>query len=644
MKSLSIGVLIVLCLCASEIFAQGRKHVLVISAYHPAFPSFYKQNQGIRDSLKAQGFDEKNMDLDYEYMDSKRFNTEENLLNFSRSLAFKVSKLDYRYDVVMVADDNALDFALNQKYTLFNDIPIIFLGINNVKKAAMLEVDPQITGVVEKISIRETFNVIQAVHGSQITLQVVVDGTPTGQNNLRSVFDSQVASNQLALEILDLTQMSYEQLAEHLIDNKGNAVLLLSGYRDAKGATKSFYQMVSYVSERSASPVYHFWRHGVGDGLFGGKVISHYEQGRIAAKITAGLLSGKSVQDFPVIAESPNVNIFDYDQLNIFGISEALLPSDTQWINKPLSLKESNPIIFWSISSLILAGILIIFGLMWFIWLRKRVIDRLEDSYEKKSHLLTQAHSDLVHSEKMAALGRLVAGIAHEVNTPLGVSVTTTTHLQGLFSTLDNAYKSGELTRSQMELLLNEFSESGTILLHSVNSAARLISNFKQVAVDQSSEECREICLADYINAVVLSLKPKIKTKDVSVTVAGSREIALNTYPGALSQVVTNLIINSLVHGFEYKTNGCEIEIKVFEEKDGARVVYRDNGAGISAEIIKRVFEPFYTTKMGQGGSGLGLNIVYNLVMSKLEGQVTCDALNGDGAQFTFTLANIEKV
>jgi len=626
-----------------EVYASERQRVLVISSYHPAFPTFYRQNLGVRQGLSEQGFDGKSMDLDYEFMDSKRFFDEENLGNFSASLSYKISQLTHPYDVVLVADDNALDFALEHRNDLFAQTPVIFFGVNNVNKALLLDTDPQVTGVVEAISIDETFELIKHIHTRDIDLQVVVDGTPSGQSNLKSLTAHQIGNDLFNIESLDLSKMTYQQLSESLSANEGNAVIMLSGYKDVSGESKDFYQLASFVATHSASPVYHFWRHGIGEGLFGGKVVSHHEQGRIAGVMAGEVLSGRKVADLPVISKSPNVFMFDYALLDQYNIPESAIPVNTHWMNKPPTFKESNPQMYWLTMAALLIAVMVIVGLLWVIWIRRRVSRRLEQAYQKKNSELEKTYSDLLQSEKMAALGRLVAGVAHEINTPVGVGVTTTTHLQALFDDLEKEYSSGGLSKRKMESFIDDCKEGSEILMSSLSGAARLISSFKQVAVDQSNEKCREINLSEYLDAVVTSLKPKLKLKNVEVHMLVCDDIMLRTYPGAVSQVMTNLILNSLIHGFEGRPDNNQIIIKATKTETGVDITCQDNGIGMDEATCDKVFDPFFTTKLGQGGSGLGLNIVYNLVRNKLKGDVTCESKPGKGTTFVLSITQLSE-
>lgn len=251
---------------------------------------------------------------------------------------------------------------------------------------------------------------------------------------------------------------------------------------------------------------------------------------------------------------------------------------------------------------------------------------------------LNETQLQLVQSEKMAALGGLVAGVAHEINTPVGVGVTAISHLQMKLDEYRERYEADHMTRDDFESMLNAADEASSIIHNNLDRAAELIRSFKQVAVDQTSNDIRTFDLREYLDEIQQSLKPKLKAGNHSVNIECSSDIQMNTTPGALSQVVTNLIMNSIIHGFDDRQDG-KISIKISEkEADWIRIDYADNGKGISQENVQKIFEPFYTTRRGQGGSGLGMHIVYNLVVQTLGGQIECHSIEGEGVVFQLDL------
>lgn len=253
---------------------------------------------------------------------------------------------------------------------------------------------------------------------------------------------------------------------------------------------------------------------------------------------------------------------------------------------------------------------------------------------------LKQTQDHLVQSEKMAALAGLVAGVAHEINTPLGISVTAASHLDMKLDSYQDKYTKGELTKADFEAMLKTAKESTNILQSNLKRASELIRSFKQIAVDQSSEKPRLFNLADYVDEIINSLHPHFKSGHISVHNNTSPALKINSYPGAISQIITNLIINSIVHGFDECKEG-EINIEFKLNDDLVTLHYSDNGKGIDEENLKKVFEPFFTTKREHGGSGLGMNIIYNIVTQTLGGNIDVESKTGQGVHFTMTFPQL---
>lgn len=236
---------------------------------------------------------------------------------------------------------------------------------------------------------------------------------------------------------------------------------------------------------------------------------------------------------------------------------------------------------------------------------------------------LTLAKDQLVQSEKMASLGQLVAGVAHEVNTPLGICVTSISALKEKVLDLSRSVEKENLTKSQLTGTLNLLVEYQEIIERSLNKAVELIRGFKSVAVEQHTDPELNINLAQHVNDVVNTVKTLFKRKSYEINVSVDKDLNLVTYPSAWNQILTNFMTNSHIHGFEDRDKGV-INISFAQSNGFLTLHYSDDGKGLSSDIKKRIFDPFVTTKRGQGGSGLGMNIVYNLVNAKLGGTIKC--------------------
>ncbi|MBW1893440.1 MAG: PAS domain S-box protein [Deltaproteobacteria bacterium] len=258
---------------------------------------------------------------------------------------------------------------------------------------------------------------------------------------------------------------------------------------------------------------------------------------------------------------------------------------------------------------------------------------------QKSLEILKQTQDHLVESEKMVSLGGLVAGVAHEINTPLGVGLTASSFLADKAKEYEKLFLSGALKRSDLEKLIKITKESSTILLTNLDRAAELVRSFKQVAVDQSEVEHRTFNLKQYMDDLLVSLRPNFRQNRHSVNVQCPDDLEVDSYPGVFSQVVTNLLMNSLQHGFDNIDDG-EISIDINTNKNSGELCidYRDNGKGMSKEAERKVFEPFFTTRRGQGGTGLGMHIVYNLVTQALGGKIVCKSSLGKGTLFSINV------
>lgn len=240
----------------------------------------------------------------------------------------------------------------------------------------------------------------------------------------------------------------------------------------------------------------------------------------------------------------------------------------------------------------------------------------------------------LIQSEKMAALGGLVAGVAHEINTPVGVGVTAASHLKQITEQFRKLCTTGAPRRKDMTDYLEDMTEAADILLKNLERASQLIKSFKQVSVDQASETRRTFKARQYLSEVLLSMNPRLKKTWHEIRVDCDDNIEIDGYPGAFAQIITNLVMNSLVHAFEPDSVGM-IDISIHKQADNIHLTYSDNGRGIPAEHLPKIFDPFFTTKRGCGGTGLGLSVVYNIVVQNFGGTIACTSEAGQGTTFS---------
>lgn len=257
---------------------------------------------------------------------------------------------------------------------------------------------------------------------------------------------------------------------------------------------------------------------------------------------------------------------------------------------------------------------------------------------ENSLDTLQKAQEQMVQSEKMAALGNLVSGVAHEVNTPLGNALTGASIILKESQNLTHQAQEGTLKKSTLEHGLKVLNETALLMNRSLNQAADLIRSFKRISVDQSAEYIREFNLYEYLQEILLTFHNKLKKVPVNVTLTGDHDLSIKSYPGLYAQIISNFIQNSLIHAFDEKINSPKVSIDFQVKNEELILTYTDNGLGMNEAIKKVAFEPFTTTKRNTGGSGLGLNIIYNLITHKLKGTITVESQPMKGTKFTITV------
>lgn len=251
---------------------------------------------------------------------------------------------------------------------------------------------------------------------------------------------------------------------------------------------------------------------------------------------------------------------------------------------------------------------------------------------------LKQAQSQLIEAEKMASLGGLVAGVAHEVNTPVGLSLTGISHFEYMVQALKKKFEAGELEEDEFIRFIQESEELGKTIHSSLERAANLINSFKQVAVDQSHEQIRCFDIVEYLHETMTSLSGMTRRSKVSFHIQPEQPyIELTNYAGYWAQIVTNLVQNTLIHAYEPKQEG---QVSMVLKQEGTQFIFQfiDDGKGMDENTVSKVFEPFFTTNRKNGGSGLGMSVIYNIVTQKMKGTVTVKSRLGEGSVFTISV------
>ncbi len=266
---------------------------------------------------------------------------------------------------------------------------------------------------------------------------------------------------------------------------------------------------------------------------------------------------------------------------------------------------------------------------------------KAKEAAETALRNLRETQVSLIEAEKLAALGRLVAGVAHEVNNPVGISLTVASALERKAANFAAEVSRGSLRRSSLNDFLETSRDASSQLVANLNRAAELITSFKQVAADRNYSDKRPFDLADLTEQVVMSLRPGLRKHNLTLTVDCQPDLILNSYPGPYGQVLTNLFLNAVAHAFPDGRPGA-IDIRAREcGKDNVEIIFSDDGCGMSLDVRRRAFDPFFTTRRDQGGTGLGLHIVYNIVTNRLGGRLDLDSEPGGGTRIQIVLPRV---
>ncbi|MBL3582475.1 ATP-binding protein [Oleidesulfovibrio alaskensis] len=725
---------------------------LLVSSYHPGFPTFFDQIAGLRSQLDAAG-----VLLDVEFMDSKRFAPEKVSPRFKNMLKRKLAVLP-PYDIVFCADDNALQFMLEHGRELFPLTPCIFMGINNVGLAVSLRQDELFTGVVESVSVTQTLALVRQLFPQMTGVAVLVDGTPSGQGDLKTVLAAERDFPELSFSVISLQDMSWDAFGAALEKvPPTSAALLLSAYVDAAGERRTFESSLDFIAAHLRVPLLHLWEHGIGEGVLGGRVVSHHEQGRLAGMLGLRVMRGESAAVVPVVrGDAANRYIFDFRQLEKFGVRLSRLPEGSEIRYRSSTVWERNR---WGIIIAVLVVLLQALVILMLHTSRRRLRDSEEElrlwgvvfrhagwgialgvgdddrltlvnpryaemhgytveemqgmsvlelypqrewaalksqraraladgrAEQESVHLRKDGSSFpawvdisvvrgssggvtyrvvnvqdiservrtqelLVETEKMMSVGGLAAGMAHEINNPLGIVLQSVQNMQrrldpSLEANAREAAACGvNLENVQTYMERRSIMRSLEHIREAGLRAAEIVRNMLDFT--RRNDAGRSTCdIAVLLEKVLMlgasdyDLSKKYDFRNIRIVKDIEADLpAVPCVRTEIEQVFFNIIRNGAEAMSEHPVAGRVPTLVICARRSGRwlLVAIRDNGPGMSGEVRRRVFEPFFTTKPAGRGTGLGLSVSYFIITRNHGGRIEVHSTPYEGSVFLVAL------
>lgn len=601
-------------ICAQELrLPLQHKRVLLLYSYHPAFITSDILLAGVRSVLAPY-----NLTLDIEYMDSKRHNDERYMLQFSELLKQKMSRNE-RYDVIIVSDDNALNFAIRNQEHLFKEIPVVFMAVNDVDTAIRMDDNSYITGVIEATTPEKTINLARKLNSQLKSITVVADNTRSGKADVEIVEHLYAKFPDLLFNMLQTGNYSWAEVAELLQQQHKDSVLLsLAAFRDKSGMVLSYEDSIELIVSNSPVPVYVLREHGVRNGAFGGNVVSFYEQGRQAALMAEKILKGTPVQDIEVLRNSPNQYMFDYPSLQRFAVDESVLPAGSIILNKPVTIFEQYAQYVWAALAAIILLVAFIIFLLFEINTRRRMEaalknyqDHLEDLVKARTIALEAANKDL---ESFSY------SVSHDLRAPLR-------GIDGFCQILIDDY--GKLLDAEGKQHLDR-------IRIGAQHMANLIDDILELSrVTRRALEYEPLDLSNMAGEIVERLKKSNDARQVDVNIQSGLQARGDRH--LIEIVLQNLLDNS----WKYTSKTSHAGVEFNSQKDGAETVYyiQDNGAGFDMQYSNKLFKAFQRLHSVDEfpGTGIGLATVHR-VIERHGGRIWAEAELDKGATFYFTL------
>lgn len=596
---------------SNYIIADSRpeyKHVLYISSYNPNFVSFNDQVNGIK---KETG---DNVVLQIEYMDTKTFSSKENEENFYNSIKYKLKNYK-KFDVVVCGDDRALNFSLKHRNELFKDIPLVYLGVSEVKLASEANNEDNVYGVTEFPSIKENIDLISRLHSGK-NIIAITDNPTEASTEIKEFYNYKNEYKNLNFEHISLAEITFADFAKRLRKLTDDDVLLvIYAYTDKSGNVLGIEESSKFILEHTDVPVYGVLDYHVKEGFIGGSTISHINQGEEAGKMVKSLLEGKKPKIKIITGDSINHYTFNYNAMKKYGIKKWDIPRGSEIYNDPIDiLKDYKEVV---IATIILLISLIIVIIVLVLYMIKRL------HYEKE---LLKAKELAENTNK--AQNNFISNISHELRTPIAVIMSSNQLLELNINKEKSNYFESNVQKT-------------SIIKQNCNRLIRLTNNIIDIAKIDSgfmNLKTKNIDIVFLIESIVNSVVPYAATKNIDIVFdTNEEEVIMSIDPDKIERIILNLMSNAI----KFSQENTNIYVTVEKSEDTLMCSVKDTGIGMEKKHLENIFERFTQIDdimvRKNEGSGIGLSLVKSFI-NLHGGDIKVKSSVGEGSEFTVYL------